>query len=120
MKLQPATDPEWAARRHRGILPRPPRFFTPERLRLDLRLGLRGVLGLMVPILFGRALDLPAFDLVGIAAFLLTFGDVTGSDEPRQIIRLAVATVLGATALASGVIAGSHALGATAGMFVWS
>src|SRR5215471_11957827 len=120
MQPQRRSEPGRSALQRRGVLPRPTDFLAPERLRADLRLALRGILGLMVPVLLGRALDLPAFDMVGIAAFLLTFGDVTGSEEPRQIIRLAVATVLGATALASGVIAGSHALGATAGMFVWS
>ena len=119
MQPQRRSEPGRSALQRRGVLPRPTGFLAPERLRADLRLALRGILGLMVPVLLGRALDLPAFDMVGIAAFLLTFGDVTGSEEPRQIIRLAVATVLGATALASGVIAGSHALGATAGMFVW-
>ena len=119
MKLQPATDPEWAARRHRNMPPRPTGFLAPERLRPDLRLGLRGILGLMVPILLGRALDLPAFDLAGIAAFLLTFGDVTGSDEPRKLVRLGIGTGLGAAALASGVVAGSHTVAATAGMLAW-
>ena len=73
----------------------------------------------MGPVVVGRALDLAALDLVGIAAFLLTFGDVTGSEQPRQLIQLGIGTVLGATALASGVIAGSHTGAATAGMFTW-
>ena len=119
MKPQPPTEPERSVPRARGVLPKPTGFLTPESLRPDLRLALRGVLGLMVPILLARALDLPALTLVGIAAFLLTFGDVTGSEEPRQLIRLALGTVLGATALASGVIAGSHTAAATTGMLAW-
>src|SRR5215472_18672526 len=119
MKPQPATEPERSVPRPRGVLPKPTGFLTLESLRPHLRLSLRGVLGLMVPILLARALDLPALTLVGIPAFLLTFGDVTGSEQPRQLIRLAIGTVLGATALASGVIAGSHTGAATAGMFTW-
>jgi hypothetical protein len=48
--------------------------------------------------LVGRS-TLSALDLVGNAAFLLTFGDVTGSEQPRQLIQLGIGTVLGATAL---------------------
>jgi len=99
MGLQPATEPERVAARLRGMLPKLTGFLTPESLRPDPRLG--------------RALDLPVLDLVGIAAFLLTFGDVTGSEEPQQPIRLAIGAVLGAAALASGVIAGSHTVAAT-------
>jgi uncharacterized membrane protein YccC len=119
MGLQPATEPERVAVRLRGMLPKLTGFLTPESLRPDPRLALRGVLGLMLPVLLARALDLPVLDLVGIAAFLLTFGDVTGSEEPQQPIRLAIGAVLGAAALASGVIAGSHTLAATAGMLAW-
>jgi len=105
--------------RARGTLPGLAGLLAPESWRPDPRLALRGILGLMVPVLVGRALDLSALDLVGIAAFLLTFGDVTGSEQPRQLIQLGIGTVLGATALASGVIAGSHIGAATAGMFTW-
>jgi uncharacterized membrane protein YccC len=119
MGLQPATQTERVAARLRGMLPKLTGFLTPESLRPDPRLALRGVLGLMLPVLLARALDLPVLDLVGIAAFLLTFGDVTGSEEPQQPIRLAIGAVLGAAALASGVIAGSHTVAATAGMLAW-
>lgn len=101
------------------MLPRLTGLLAPESWRPDPRLALRGILGLMVPVLVGRALDLPTLDLVGIAAFLLTFGDVTGSEQPRQLIQLGIGTVLGATALASGVIAGSHTGAASAGIFTW-
>ena len=103
----------------RGALSRLTGLLAPESWRPDPRLALRGTLGLMGPVVVGRALDLAALDLVGIAAFLLTFGDVTGSEQPRQLIQLGIGTVLGATALASGVIAGSHTGAATAGMFTW-
>jgi uncharacterized membrane protein YccC len=119
MGHQPATEPERAVARPRGVLPRFTGLLAPENWRPDPRLALRGILGLMVPVLVGRALDLSALDLVGIAAFLLTFGDVTGSEQPRQLIQLGIGTVLGATALASGVIAGAHTGAATAGMFTW-
>src|SRR2546423_1578597 len=99
MKPQPATEPERSVPRLRGVLPKPSGFLTPESLRPDLRLALRGVLGLMIPVLLARALDMPPLNLVGIAAFLLTFGDVIGPEEPRQLIRLGLGTVLGATAL---------------------
>ena len=103
----------------RGTLSRLTELLAAESWRPDPRLALRGTLGLMGPVVVGRALDLAALDLVGIAAFLLTFGDVTGSEQPRQLIQLGIGTVLGATALASGVIAGSHTGAATAGMFTW-
>ncbi len=64
MRLQPATEPERAVARLRGMLPKPTGFLTPESLRPDPRLALRGVLGLMLPVLLGRVLDLPALDLV--------------------------------------------------------
>src|SRR5262249_30473410 len=116
MGLQPATAPERAVARPRGVPPRLTRLLAPESWRPDPRLALRGILGLMVPVVVGRALDLSGLDLVGIAAFLLTFGDVTGSEQPRQLIRLGIGTVLGATALAGGVIAGSHTGAAPAGI----
>ena len=119
MGLRPATEPERAVARSRGMLPRLTGLLAPESWRPDPRLALRGILGLMVPVLVGRAADLPTLDLVGIAAFLLTFGDVTGSEQPRQLIQLGIGTVLGATALASGVIAGSHTGAASAGIFTW-
>src|SRR5260370_3531616 len=108
MRLQSATERERVVARLRGRLPKPTGFLTPESLRPDPRLALRGVLGLMLPVLLGRALDLPALDLVGIAAFLLTFGDVTGSEEPRQLIRLAIGTVLGTAAFATSVAPPPH------------
>lgn len=119
MELQPPSELERSPPRHRSMLLGLAGFLALESVRPDPRLALRGVLGLMVPVLLGRALDLPALDLVGIAAFLLTFGDVTGSEEPRQLVRLAVATALGACAVASGAIAGSHHVAATIGMFAW-
>jgi len=64
MGLQPATEPSRIAARLRGMLPKLTGFLTPESLRPDPRLALRGVLGLMLPVLLGRVLDLPALDLV--------------------------------------------------------
>ena len=49
-----------------ALEPRPP----------DLRLALRGTLGLMVPLLLGHALSSPSLNVVALAAFLLAFGDL--------------------------------------------
>ena len=79
----------------RGTLSRLTELLAAESWRPDPRLALRGTLGLMGPVVVGRALDLAALDLVGIAAFLLTFGDVTGSEQPRQLIQLVIGAALG-------------------------
>jgi hypothetical protein len=64
------------------VLRKPSGFLTPESSRPDLRLAPRGVLGLMVPILLARALELPELNLVGIAAFLLTWATLRDRRRP--------------------------------------
>src|SRR5262245_25404651 len=91
-------------------------FFALQSGQLDLRLASRGVLGLAVPFALGQALALPALRWVGVAAFLLTFGDLAGGKG--QFIRLVMGTLLGAVAVASGVVAGGHVTLAAAGRFV--
>ena len=92
-------------------------FFALQSGQPDLRLASRGVLGLAVPFALGQALALPALTWVGVAAFLLAFGDLAGGKG--QFIRLVMGTLLGAVAVASGVVAGGHVALAAAGMFVW-
>jgi len=104
-----------------GAVPRLLRWirdlFTLQGGQPDLRLATRGVLGLAVPFALGQALSLPALTWVGVAAFLLAFGDLAGGKG--QFIRLVMGTLLGAAAVASGVMAGGHVALAAAGMFVW-
>jgi hypothetical protein len=53
----------------------PTTLFALERHPLDVRLAVRGTLGLMVPLLLGQALGWPSFDVIAFPAFLLAFGD---------------------------------------------
>src|SRR5262249_59050972 len=94
-----------------GAVPRLLRWirdlFTLQGGQPDLRLATRGVLGLAVPFALGQALSLPALTWVGVAAFLLAFGDLAGGKG--QFIRLVMGTLLGAAAVASGVMAARRA-----------
>jgi uncharacterized membrane protein YccC len=59
----------------------------------------------------------PALTGVGVAAFLLAFGDAAGGRGRQH--RLLIASGVGACAVASGVLAGAHWLSAALGMAAW-
>ena len=82
----------------------------------DLRLACRGVLGLAVPWALAQLFAWPALTGVGVAAFLLAFGDAAGGRGRQR--RLLIASGVGACAVASGVLAGGHWLAAALGMAV--
>ena len=83
----------------------------------DWRLASRGVLGLAVPWALAQLLAWPALTGVGVAAFLLAFGDAAGGRGGQR--RFLIASGVGACAVASGVLAGGHWLSAALGMAVW-
>lgn len=93
------------------------RRLTLQSDSLDLRLACRGTLGLAVPYLLGQALAQPELTGVGVAAFLLAFGDVAGGKG--QLRRLLLGSVAGALAVACGVLAGGHWALAALGMALW-
>lgn len=84
---------------------------------LDLRLALRGVLGLAVPLLSSQVFAQPELTAVGVAALLLAFGDLAGGEG--QLRRLLGGTLAGAFAVACGVLAGGHWALAALGMAIW-
>jgi len=92
-------------------------LFTVEREPLDLRLAVRGTLGLMVPLLAGQTLSWPSLNVIALAAFLLAFGDLT--EDRGWLVRLATGSVFGAAAVASGVLAGAHPVTAAFAMLGW-
>jgi len=92
-------------------------LFASETRPLALRLAARGTFGLLVPLVLGNALSSPSLYVIGLAAFLLAFGDL-GEDD-GWLRRLATGSVGGALAAASGVLAGGHPATAALGMFVW-
>lgn len=99
-----------AARRIVGL-------FALESRPLYLRLAARGTLGLMGPLLLGRALGEPTLGVVGLTAFLLAFGDL--SEDRGWLARLAAGGLIGGIAVATGVLLGAHPLAAALGMLAW-
>ena len=104
----------------------------PERLRLLLRdlvafdphrlnwmLAVRTVLGLAMPLLAAHAFHLPQLLWTGLGAYLLAIGDCIDDGDRAQPTRIIVGAVLGAAALATGVVAGGNFATAVAGMMVW-
>ena len=92
-------------------------LFAIERSPLNLRLAVRGTLGLIAPLLIGQALAWPSLNVAALAAFLLAFGDLT--EDRGWLRRLAAGTACGALAVASGVLAGSHPVTAVLAMLAW-
>ena len=94
-------------------------LLTFDARRLAFVLALRGVAGLVLPLLLADALGMTELAWVGVGAFLLAIGDCVDDGDRHQPLRLAVAAALGAVALASGVLAGSSLATAMAGMLFW-
>jgi hypothetical protein len=92
-------------------------LFAIERNPLAVRLAVRGTLGLLVPLAAGQVLSWPSLNVVALAAFLLAFGDLT--EDRGWLACLATGSVLGALAVATGVLAGAHPVTATLAMLAW-
>ncbi|MFG1400226.1 FUSC family protein [Roseixanthobacter pseudopolyaromaticivorans] len=87
--------------------------------RLAYVLAARTLVGLFVPLLLARALHMPSLIWVGIGAYLLAIGDCLDDGDRHQPLRLAVGSLLGGLALATGVLAGANLPLAMAGMLAW-
>ncbi|MDE1568162.1 FUSC family protein [Aquabacter sp. P-9] len=87
--------------------------------RLHWALAARGMAGLLVPLLLAHALPWPDLVWTGIGAFLIAIGDCMDDGDRRQALRILAGTVLGALALATGILAGGSLPFAVAGMFAW-
>lgn len=87
--------------------------------RLGWVLALRTMIGLLVPLLLARWLEMPSLIWVGIGAYLLAIGDSMDDGDRHQKLRLAIGALLGGLALASGVLAGTSLPLAVAGMLFW-
>ncbi|WP_162501360.1 FUSC family protein [Methylobacterium crusticola] len=92
-------------------------MFDPHRLGWVL--AMRTMIGLLLPLILARLLDLPALAWVGIGAYLLAIGDCMDDGDHQQPLRLAIGSLLGGLALATGVLAGASLPLAVAGMLVW-
>lgn len=92
-------------------------LFALESHPLYLRLATRGALGLLVPLLLGRALGEPALDVVAFTAFLIAYGDL--SEDHGWLRRLAAGGLIGGLAVATGVLLGIAPLPAALGMLAW-
>src|SRR5262249_50555463 len=104
-------------RAFRGSLPRwPTALFTLERHPFNVRLAVRGTVGLMVPLLLGQLLAWSAFDVIAFPAFLLAFGDSTADGGGWR--RLVTGSIFAAVTVASGVLVGAHPVSATVGVFL--
>ena len=90
-----------------------------DRSRLAYGLAVRTMIGLMVPLLLARALERPELVFVGLGAFLVAIGDCLDDGDRHQPLRIAVGALLGALAVATGVLAGGHLALAVLGMLVW-
>jgi uncharacterized membrane protein YccC len=87
--------------------------------RFAWRLGLRTTVGMVVPLVLGRALGLPELYLVGLAAYLLAFADQTDNADHRQVWRLAFGAILSGLALTTGILAGGNLALAIFGTLAW-
>jgi uncharacterized membrane protein YccC len=88
--------------------------------RFGWRLAARTMIALVLPMALGRWLGLPALNWVAIGAFLLAIGDSTDDGDRLQLLRLVAGTAIGATALATGVLAGGSLWLAIPGTLVWT
>src|SRR5262249_60370437 len=89
----------------------PTALFTLERHPFNVRLAVRGTVGLMVPLLLGQLLAWPALDVIAFPAFLLAFGDSTADGGGWR--RLLTGSIFAAVAVASGRLVGAHPRAAT-------
>src|SRR5262249_31951498 len=80
-------------------------LFASETRPLALRLAARGTFGLLVPLVLGNALSSPSLYVIGLAAFLLAFGDLGEGDG--WLRRLATGAVRGARRAAGGGACGA-------------
>ena len=94
-------------------------LFVFDPRRLGWRLAIRTMIGLLVPMELAHLLAMPALTWVGIGAYLVAIGDSTDDGDRQQTLRLAVGSVLGGLALASGVLAGAALLLAVIFMIFW-
>lgn len=109
------TEPGWPERLR--LLLRDLVAFDPHRLNWTL--AARTVLGLAMPLLAAHAFHLPQLLWTGLGAYLLAIGDCIDDGDRAQPARIIVGAMLGAAALATGVVAGGNLATAVTGMMVW-
>jgi hypothetical protein len=90
-----------------------------DRRRLGWVLAIRTMIGLLLPLILARLLDMPLLAWIGIAAYLLAIGDCADDGDRYQPLRLTTGSLLGALALATGVLAGASLPLAVFGMLFW-
>jgi len=90
-----------------------------DRHRLAWRLATRAMLALLLPFLASYAFNQPLLIFVGIGGFLLAIGDRLDDGDRLQFFRIALGSILGAMAIASGTLAGASLPWALAGTLVW-
>ena len=90
-----------------------------DRHRLAWRLATRAMLALLLPFLASYAFNQPLLIFVGIGGFLLAIGDSVDDGDRLQFFRIALGSILGAMAIASGTLAGASLPWALAGTLVW-
>ena len=90
-----------------------------DRRRLGWALAARTVAGLALPMLLARAFGAPGLVYVGIGAYLIAIGDCVDDGDRGQPLRIAAGALLGAVALAAGVLAGGNLAAVVAGMLVF-
>jgi uncharacterized membrane protein YccC len=94
-------------------------LFAFDRHRLNWVLAVRTMIGLLVPLISARLLDIPSLTEVGIAAFLIAIGDCVDDGDGQQLMRLSVGTALGGAAVTTGILAGASLPSAVLGMLIW-
>jgi len=90
-----------------------------DRRRLGWALAARTIAGLALPMLLAGALDAPRLVYLGLGAYLVAIGDCVDDGDRNQPIRIVAGALLGAVALAAGVLCGGHLAAAVAGMLVF-
>ena len=110
-----AFPPGWRVR-FRLLAQDPLRF---DRRRLGWALAARTIAGLALPMLLARTLDAPGLVYLGLGAYLVAIGDCVDDGDRNQPIRIVAGALLGAVALAAGVLCGGHLAAAAAGMLVF-
>src|SRR6185436_9875313 len=73
----------------------------------------------MLPFVASYVLEQPFLIYVGIAGFLLAIGDSVDDGDRLQFFRTALGAILGAMAIACGVLAGASLAWALAGALFW-
>lgn len=90
-----------------------------DRHRLAWRLATRTLLALMLPFAASYVLGQPLLIYVGIAGFLLAIGDSVDDGDRLQFFRIALGTIAGSLAVASGVLAGASLAWALVATLFW-